>query len=171
MSCSTPYLYKPAPYYLGDDGLKHFIAPIHSALLKFNLKTKTFENWKNGSTELGAYKFSGEHYEYKYTDFQNQGYEKVNGDVYTFAPLEHKDEYFYKARKIVGRKQDELIIADDGAYFEFWDDKDGNTKTKNCKNINRVVSVNLKDESMSCVDVNVGFTGTVVTGSGYTGID
>ncbi|MBO4508180.1 MAG: hypothetical protein J5747_06030 [Spirochaetaceae bacterium] len=67
-------------------------------------------------------------------------------------PLNSDKVYFYGPQKFIAKKPDELVIADDGAYF------DGENHKLYFKE--RAVTVNLLTESLSAVDVNVTFTCT-----------
>ena len=61
-------------------------------------------------------------------------------------------KYFYGCKKVIARKPDELVIADEGGYR--YTDENNESKTVNK---NRVVKVNLETFAMSAVDVNAGF--------------
>ena len=94
--------------------------------------------------------------------------QELKGQITIQPPLDAENEnYFYGPKKFIARKPDELVIADDGGYCDIYFDGNGKEKINNCININRVVTVDLKDESMSAVDVNVSFTDTYVSGTTY----
>ena len=80
------------------------------------------------------------------------GWYKDNSGMSAPPPLDKAGEYFYGACKFIAKKPDELIIADDGAYF---DDENHKLHFKE-----RVVTVNLLTESLSATDVNVTFSCT-----------
>ena len=63
--------------------------------------------------------------------------------------------YLYGEGRFIAKKPDELVISDDGGYNE------GENYNKN-----QVVKINLKDASMSVVDVNVTF-GSQIQGTGF----
>ena len=62
-------------------------------------------------------------------------------------PFSEENNSFYGPQKIIAKKPDELVIADEGHYL-----KDGDVKNRN-----RVVKINLETFAMTAVDVNVGF--------------
>ena len=70
------------------------------------------------------------------------------------------DKWFYGPRKILAKKPEELVIVDEGSYY---------VDDSTIRHKNRVVTVNLKDFSMSVVDVNVSLGNTVLPGSYYIG--
>ena len=88
----------------------------------------------------------------------------VSPDSITVQPPENDADfaYFYGPRKFIAKKPDELVIADDGCYY----DEENNL----LKNKNRVVTVDLDDELMNITDVNVMFT-TQVNGCRYMAKD
>ena len=118
----------------------------------------SLSTWTNGSYYLGMY--LGNTY-------------NSNGELLESSPItppkDQENQYFYGARKFIARRPDDniLVVVDDGVYIDLDAPitKDPNT----CENKNRVVTVNLLDESISAVDVNVSFYATAVTGT-YFGI-
>ena len=77
----------------------------------------------------------------------------------TMSPSPDNDAvYFYGPRKFIARKPDELVIADDGGYVDIDTNTNGDITAINdaaCKN--RIVTVDLKDESITAADVDVSF--------------
>ena len=67
--------------------------------------------------------------------------------------------WFYGPRKILAKKPDELVIVDEGTYSV-----DSSTKHKN-----RIVTVNLKELTMSVKNVNVSLGNAGIPGSAYIG--
>jgi len=118
----------------------------------------SLSTWTNGSNYLGMYLGN---------TYNNNG-ELLESSPIT-PPEDQENQYFYGARKFIARRPDDniLVVADDGVYIDLDAPltKDPNT----CENKNRVVTVNLLDESISAVDVNVSFYATAVTGT-YFGI-
>lgn len=83
-----------------------------------------------------------------------------------FSGTEHTDTeintntWFYGPRKFIAKKPDELVIVDEGTYYDA-------SHTK--QNKNRVVTVSLKDFAMSVVNVNVSFANYSKAGSPFIG--
>lgn len=142
------------------------IYPVLSAggLGKIDLSSLSYEfgTWSNGEKLLGLYK------NYYYLKNENdESYTKSSNAVIMTPPEDKASSYFYGAKRIIAKKQDEIVIADDGAYVEIKGDLTDPEAIKKCVNKNRVVTVNLKNESISAVDVNASFSSTVVTGTYY----
>ncbi len=108
----------------------------NGGILKFPIDTQTFEPavW---SQNIPVPKILG-------------WYKTSEGTIQ--PPLNSDKVYFYGPQKFIAKKPDELVIADDGAYF------DGENHKLYFKE--RAVTVNLLTESLSAVDVNVTFTCT-----------
>lgn len=70
-----------------------------------------------------------------------------------------EDTWFYGPRKILAKKPDELVIVDEGTY----------TVDNTHIHKNRVITLNLKDFSMSVVNVNVSLGNAGIPGSYYIG--
>lgn len=142
------------------------IYPVLSAggLGKIDLTSSSYEfgTWSNGEKLLGLYK------NYYYLKNENdESYTKSSNAVIMTPPEDKASSYFYGAKRIIAKKQDELVIADDGAYVEIKGDRTDPDAIKKCVNKNRVVTVNLKNESISAVDVNASFSSTLVKGTFY----
>ena len=140
------------------------IFPVMSAggLGKIDLSSSSYEfgTWINGEKLLGLYK------NYYYLKNEDETYTKLNAVIMT-PPEDKASSYFYGAKRIIAKKQDEIVIADDGAYVEIKGDRTDKNAIKKCVNKNRVVTVNLKNESISAVDVNASFSSTLGTGTFY----
>ncbi|MCR4741777.1 MAG: hypothetical protein K5866_02745, partial [Treponema sp.] len=146
-------------YYLSD-GVKTLLHTCTGGIIKINLKTGTVEKWKNGSEVFGEYKFNGSFYEFDYHDWEYK--EKTNSSITAIPPLEQANNYFYGPVKFIAKKPDALVIADDGIYIDAEIDEDSViSKLKKFKNMNRMVTLDLKKELMSAVDVNVIFSTSV----------
>ncbi|WP_296325300.1 hypothetical protein [Treponema sp. UBA3813] len=142
------------------------IFPVMSAggLGKIDLSSTSYEfgTWSNGEKLLGLYK------NYYYLKNENdESYIKSSNAVIMTPPEDKASSYFYGAKRIIAKKQDEIVIADDGAYVEIKGDRTDPDAIKKCVNKNRVVTVNLKNESISAVDVNASFSSTLGTGTFY----
>lgn len=144
------------------------IFPVLSAggLGKIDLTSSSYEfgTWSNGEKLLGLYK------NYYYLKNENETYTKSSNAIIMTPPEDKASSYFYGAKRIIAKKQDEIVIADDGAYVEIKGDLTDKNAIKKCVNKNRVVTVNLKNESISAVDVNASFSSTVGAGT-YYGIE
>ncbi|MBR5401174.1 MAG: hypothetical protein IK102_05105 [Treponema sp.] len=130
----------------------------NGGIAKFSLVSSTFEpeTWKNGELIFGWYRGN-----YWTKDIYNNWTEHENQ---TMAPPEElSDRYFYGLRKFVAKKPDELVIVDDGAYVDIENDN----KVNKALNKNRIVTFNLKEESVSVVDVDVAFDVTIYNGTGF----
>ena len=142
------------------------IYPVLSAggLGKIDLSSSSYDfgTWSNGEKLLGLYK----NYYYSKNE-DNETYTKSSNAVIMTPPEDKASSYFYGAKRIIAKKQDEIVIADDGAYVEIKGDLTDPDAIKKCVNKNRIVTVNLKNESISAVDVNASFSSTVVTGTYY----
>lgn len=120
-------------------------------ILKYNLSDRELEEWEDGSILLGAY--TSEMTLYQKPDSQ---YFATIPDTYTAVvitqpPVNLERQYFYGPRKIIARKPDELIIADDG--YEWIDDNTFGEK-------NRIIKLNLKKWAITAVeDAGVMFDG------------
>ena len=113
-------------------------------------------DWNSGTKYLGMY----ENYSYNSSGTQSESTEGMT------PPKAQENQYFYGARKFIAKKPDELVIADDGAYCEIANPI-GTDSVKASENKNRIVIVNLLNESMSVKDVNVSFSSTMSAGTGY----
>ena len=127
---------------------------------KFKLENnpdRTFEEWPDGSllfgcysTELDFYDKSGD----EYFELENTP-ETYQATVITQPPATLESKYFFGPRKIIARKPDELIIADDGYDYQNWDEK------------NRMIKLNLGKWAITSVeDAGVMFDGFVCNGCG-----
>ena len=108
----------------------------------------TFRLWNDNSKVLGW--------------FTNTVYDNNEGTSHQEVSMSpspgYDSSYFYGPRKFIARKPDELVIADDGGYVDIDVDEDGKITEVNdaaCKN--RIVTVNLLDQSISAEDVDVSF--------------
>ncbi len=112
----------------------------------------------------GLFKLSTQKAEDGELVLQNLGGKTVFG--WFMQGIAHTDDdtdentWFYGPRKILAKKPDELVIVDEGTY---------SIDNNNARNKNRVVTVNLKDFSMSVVNVNVSLGNTGFPGSSYIG--
>ena len=117
----------------------------------------SLSTWTNGSNYLGMY--LGPNY--------NSNGALIDSESPLTPPEDQENQYFYGARKFIARRPDDniLVVADDGVYIDLDAPitKDPNT----CENKNRVVTVNLLDESISAVDVNVSFYATAIKGTAF----
>lgn len=133
-------------------------------IAKINLADRIQENWSENVTYLGLYK--GEYYTF---NEENSEYTLVS-DYMMQPPIEDADKYFYGPKRFVAKKPDQLVIADEGAYCDIIFDDENKRTVNDSRNINRLVTVDLANESMSAVDVNVGFTTSIQASSGNFGI-
>ena len=69
------------------------------------------------------------------------------------------NNWFYGPRKFIAKKQDELVIVDEGEYIS-----DSQTRNRN-----RVVTVNLSTFAMSAIDVDTSFDHYAATTCGFVG--
>ncbi len=101
---------------------------------------------------LGLYTNNEMYYTYSYNGYTASNLDGDNLRPFvTTPPLSEAESYFYGPQKFIAIKPKELVIADDGAYFD--------ESKIYCKN--RVVKVNLGEEAlgqMNVTDVNVTFT-------------
>ena len=148
----------PIAYYSLNDA-RILLCTCTGGVVKIDLQTNSVGKWKNGSKILGEYKFNGSFYEPN----ENWGYdEKNNSSITAMPPLEQANNYFYGPVKFIAKKPDALVIADDGIYIDAEIDEYAFiSKLKKFKNMNRVVTLDLKNELMSAVDVNVTFNVSV----------
>ncbi|MCR4736118.1 MAG: hypothetical protein K5829_14065 [Treponema sp.] len=110
------------------------------------------EAWDNGEYILGLYtKCIDNSDSYYYYQNSDEEYKYLENDYKIVAtpPLDSEDFYFYGPRKFIARKNDELIIADDGGYVKSYDEAEEK---------NRVVTINLLNNSISSTDVDVSFS-------------
>ena len=138
--------------YIDEEYKNKAILVSNGGIAKINLTNPdnySLGEWTSGSKVLGWF-----------TDGvfdDNSGTSLAN--LVSMSPSPDNDyEYFYGARKFIARKPDELVIADDGGYVDIDTDADGNITAINdaaCKN--RIVTVDLKDESITAADVDVSF--------------
>lgn len=145
----------------GDNYIEKALITSSGGIAKINLQDKVQENWSNGVTYLGLYK--GEYYTF---NEENSEYTLVS-DYMMQPPIEDADKYFYGPKRFIAKKPDQLIIADEGAYCDIVFDGDKKKTVNDSRNINRVVTVDLATESMSAVDVNVGFTSSLEIATSY----
>ncbi len=112
----------------------------------------------------GLFKLSTEKAEDGELVLQNLGGKTVFG--WFMQGIAHTDDdadentWFYGPRKILAKKPDELVIVDEGTY---------SIGDREVRGKNRIVTVNLKDFSMSVVNVNVSLGNTGFPGSSYIG--
>ena len=144
----------------GDAYIQKALITSCGGIAKINLQDKVQENWSETVTYLGLYK--GEYYTF---NEENSEYTLVS-DYMMQPPIEDADKYFYGPKRFVAKKPDQLVIADEGVYCDIIFDDDNKRTVNDSRNINRVVTVDLTNESMSAVDVNVGFTSTLQASSG-----
>ncbi len=149
----------PLPYYSLNDA-RILLCTCTGGVVKIDLQTDSAGKWKNGSEVFGEYKFNGSFYEY---DYNERNYvEKNNSSITAVPPLEQANNYFYGPVKFIAKKPDALVIADDGIYIDAEIDEHASiSKLKKFKNMNRLVTLDLKNELMSAVDVNVSFSTSV----------
>ena len=151
----SPYIGdSPLPYYSLNDA-RILLCTCTGGVVKIDLQTDSVGKWTNGSKILGEYKFNGSFYE---PNEEWEYEEKNNSSITAMPPLEQANNYFYGPVKFVAKKPDALVIADDGIYIDAEIDEYWNiSKLKKFKNMNRLVTLDLKNELMSAVDVNVTF--------------
>lgn len=142
---------------------------VHKAIMlsnggvaKIDLTSQNFEfgNWKNNTKLLGWY--TG-------TYFDGTSEHEEQQSVSMQAPLSESSNYLYGAKKFVARKPDELVIADDGGYIDIYLEDDQYAKPKEvgeCVNLNRIITVDLAEETFSVEHVNVAFDSTFDAGTG-----
>ena len=140
---------------------------VHKAIMlsnggvaKIDLTSQNFEfgNWKNNTKLLGWY--TG-------TYFDGTTEHEEQQSVSMQAPLSESSNYLYGAKKFVARKPDELVIADDGGYIDLYLEDDQYAKPKEvgeCENLNRIITVDLAEETFSVEYVNVAFDSTFDAG-------
>ena len=122
-------------------------------ILKYNLADREFEEWANGSVLLGTYTTEMTLYEKPESQYfiEEDMPDTYTAVVITQPPVNLERQYFYGPRKIIARKPDELIIADDG--YEWIDDNTFGEK-------NRIIKLNLKKWAITAVeDAGVMFDG------------
>lgn len=141
---------------------------VHKAIMlsnggvaKIDLTSQNFEfgNWKNNTKLLGWYTGT-------YFDGTSEHVEQQS--VSMQAPLSESSNYLYGAKKFVARKPDELVIADDGGYIDLYleDDQYANPKeVGECVNLNRIITVDLAEETFSVEYVNASFDATFDAGN------
>lgn len=149
----------PEDFIPDESGKRKAVFLSNGGVLKIDLvkNREDFAYWKNGKQILGWYMQS----------YIRDGESQPEA---TFQPpLKQAGKYFYGARRFIAKKPDELIIADDGGYvdIEVEDDSPSPKQINTVKNMNRVVTVKLSDESISAVDVNVTFDATLNIISSY----
>ena len=148
----------PIAYYSLNDA-RIMLCTCTGGVVKIDLQTDSVGKWKNGSNILGEYRFNGSFYEPN-EDWDYE--EKNNSSITAVPPLEQANNYFYGPVKFIAKKPDALVIADDGIYIDAEIDEDAFiSKLKKFKNMNRLVTLDLKNELMSAVDVNVTFNVSV----------
>lgn len=118
--------YYIAPGESGGNGSYCRGGVIRIPLSAFDQREASVESWKNGAKVFGLSQ-------------DNSVGKKSNG-------------YFYMPARFIARRPDELVIADDGFY---WDEGASEAKDK-AKLIKRVVFLNLDDFSMDVTDVANG---------------
>ena len=121
-------------------------------ILKYNLADREFEEWENGSVLLGAYTTEMTLYQKPSTQYfeEEETPSTYAAVVITQPPVNLERQCFYGPRKIIAKKPDELVIADDGYEYEKSDEK------------NRIVKVSLKNWAITSVeDAGVMFDGYV----------
>ena len=154
-------------YFKNADNTYSFKAAITSTggILQFALSDTDFtpSEWSNDEKILGWYTGTC------YTVDNDDPTKYLAASVTMQPPEENEGSYFYGAKKFIAKREDELVIADDGGYIDVDVDSTSQkaTKVNAAKNKNRVVTVNLGDESLSAVDVNVAFSSTITLGTGY----
>ncbi|SFI81439.1 hypothetical protein SAMN04487775_106135 [Treponema bryantii] len=151
--------------YLDANGVRYNVIST-GGIAKVDL-TGDFElsDWSNGEKYLGLY--LGNYY-YNVGTWEEPVYE-LNSEKTPMTPPKTQDKkYFYGARKFIARRPDDniLVVADDGVYMDIENPITAESK-KVVENKNRVVTVNLLDESISAVDVNVCFNATAVRGTKF----
>lgn len=160
--CASPNnsnVFKNSYFKIGDEYIRKqtFISNGGIAKIDLSASTLALENWDKHNTKVLGW-------------YQNIYYDSVgneNSSVTIQPPLSSENtNYFYGPVKFIARKPDELVIADDGGYVDITHDSN-KWMIGNCVNKNRVVTVNLQDESMSAVDVNVSFSDTFESGTTY----
>lgn len=120
-------------------------------ILRYNLSDCKFERWQNGSLIFGCYTSEMEIYENPGEEYFDTEPDKYIANIITNPPAQLDANYFYGPRKIIARKPDELVIADDG--YEWIDDNTFGEK-------NRIIKLNLKKWAITAVeDAGVMFDG------------
>ena len=118
-----------------------------------------FADWENGTKVLGWYTHT----------YDDEDGEPSDEPVTMQPPLEVKDNYFYGARKFIAVAPDVLIVADDGGYLDMLledsdsadpDDLGKPKEVLECMNMNRIVTVDLSNETITVQDVPVSFDAT-----------
>ncbi len=140
--------------YLYNDGeyKRKAILVSNGGIAKIDLRypeNLSFGPWNGGSKVLGWFTNT------VYDDNEGTNPQEVSMSP---SPEFNDSSYFYGPRKFIARKPDELVIADDGGYVDIDIDGDGKITEVNdaaCKN--RIVTVNLLDQSISAEDVDVSF--------------
>lgn len=130
----------------------------------------TYGGWKSRG---GIIRFDDNDSSLTLHDFKEEG-ESASKYIYgwtydAYHPSVDSDtNLFYGCTKLIAKKPDELVIADEGGYK--YTDEDGATQRVNK---NRVVKVNLETFAMSAYEVNTGFDTCVSPTNcqfcGYTG--
>ena len=145
------------------------VAGSAGGILKYNLMNSTFEQWPDGSLIFGCYTKEMTMQKPAAEDPTEEGtyvHEPVSyiGSAITNPPAQLDANYFYGPRKIIARKPDELVIADDG--YE-WIDNDHFSER------NRIVKLNLKKWAITSVEnAGVMFDGFVCgTVCGFPGFE
>ena len=145
------------------------VAGSAGGILKYNLLNSTFEQWPDGSLIFGCYTKEMTMQKPAAEDPTEEGtyvHEPVSyiGSAITNPPAQLDANYFYGPRKIIARKPDELVIADDG--YE-WIDNDHFSER------NRIVKLNLKKWAITSVEnAGVMFDGFVCgTVCGFPGFE
>ena len=161
--CATPgndsNIFSNSYYKSGDEYIRKDTFLSNGGIAKIDLSASSvsLETWKKHSTKVLGW------YQNKYYDADGN----EQGTVTMQPPLTSENKnYFYGPVKFIARKPDELVIADDGGYVDI--SYDGSQQVMgNCVNKNRVVTVNLLEESMSAKDVNVSFSATFEKATSY----
>lgn len=135
-------------------------------ILKYNLTNSEFVEWPDGSLIFGIYTTKVNFYDTTgpaYFELENKP-GTYSATVLTNPPAQLDANYFYSPRKIIARKPDELIIADDG--YEWIDDDHFSER-------NRIIKLNLKNWAItSAEDAGVMFDGFACdTVAGCPGFD
>ena len=151
----TDYSIKVGEYIGGNGNLQANLDDVQAStggVIKYNLTSKTFESWSDGSMVLGAYAIDKDVFEDGAV---------VSKKIFALPPESTEKKYFYGPRKIIAIKPDELIIADDGYSYE----------ESSLKEKNRVTRVSLKKWAISSAeDINVMFDGKIYIDSGCSTI-
>ena len=147
-NCNVPTALEKITY--GENNGKYIVSgkPFSGSfggILKYNLTNGEFEEWPDSSLIFGIYTTKVDFYDTSgptYFELENKP-ETYSATVLTNPPEQLDANYFYGPRKIIARKPDELVIADDG--YEWIDNNTFGEK-------NRIIKLNLKKWAITSVE-------------------